>query len=164
MNNISTEIDERVLRKRASDKKYRERTKTYQYERKRSWREANKDHIEEKRKQWRLNNPEKNKANILRASRVRKARVRGAETEPYTEESVLSLYGIDCHICGTPIDLTAVRASGKPGWKNGLHIDHLVPISKGGGDTLNNVRPSHGLCNVKKGHWKYDIPTIVKEG
>jgi len=32
----------------------------------------------------------------------------------------------------------------------GLQIDHVIPIVKGGPDTLNNVRPAHGLCNIKK--------------
>jgi len=32
----------------------------------------------------------------------------------------------------------------------GLHIDHVMPLSKGGPDTLENVRPAHGSCNVKK--------------
>jgi len=30
-------------------------------------------------------------------------------------------------------------------------VDHIVPISKGGNDTIENVRPSHGLCNLRKG-------------
>jgi 5-methylcytosine-specific restriction endonuclease McrA len=31
-----------------------------------------------------------------------------------------------------------------------LHIDHVYPLSKGGLDTLENVRPSHGKCNIVK--------------
>jgi len=49
-----------------------------------------------------------------------------------------------------PIDLSAPRQCGKPGWDNGLHIDHLYPLSKGGSDNLDNVRPAHGRCNVIK--------------
>jgi 5-methylcytosine-specific restriction endonuclease McrA len=163
MDNTSIVVDERVLRKRAADKRYRERTKEYQYERKREWRERNKKHVEEKRKQWRIDNPEQHKANVARASRLRRARVMGVDTLPYSEEEVLSVYGTDCHICSKPIDLTAPKAVGGDNWAFGLHIDHLIPISKGGPDTLYNVRPSHWLCNVKKGHWGYDIHTIVKE-
>jgi 5-methylcytosine-specific restriction endonuclease McrA len=33
-----------------------------------------------------------------------------------------------------------------------LHIDHVIPISKGGTDTLDNVRPSHAKCNLSKGN------------
>ena len=70
--------------------------------------------------------------------------------EYYKESEVLDLYGSMCHICNTDIDLSAPRLSGVSGWEIGLHIDHVVPLSKGGTDTLDNVRPAHGSCNVKK--------------
>ena len=69
--------------------------------------------------------------------------------EIYKEQEVLDKYGTNCHICNIPIDLNAPRAR-KFGWENGLHIDHLIPLSKGGADTLDNVRPAHGLCNLRK--------------
>ena len=73
-------------------------------------------------------------------------------TDPgnYSEAQVLLIYGPICHICQTPIDLSAPRKVGLPGWEKGLHIDHVYPLSKGGLDTLENVRPSHGQCNVIK--------------
>ena len=73
-------------------------------------------------------------------------------TEPgnYSDIDVLSTYGLDCHICQTPVDLNAPRKVGQDGWEKGLHIDHVYPLSKGGLDTLENVRPSHGKCNIVK--------------
>lgn len=68
----------------------------------------------------------------------------------FSVNTVLNTYGTDCHLCGEPIDLDAPRLAGRPGWERSLHIDHVIPISKGGDDTLENVRPSHGKCNVKK--------------
>lgn len=68
----------------------------------------------------------------------------------YSDQDVLSTYGLDCHICQTPIDLSAPRQVGKPGWEKALHIDHVYPLSKGGLDTIDNVRPSHGKCNIIK--------------
>ena len=68
----------------------------------------------------------------------------------YSDADVLSKYGLDCHICQTPIDLNAPRQVGKIGWEKALHIDHVYPLSKGGLDTLENVRPSHGRCNIVK--------------
>jgi 5-methylcytosine-specific restriction endonuclease McrA len=68
----------------------------------------------------------------------------------YSDQDVLEAYGLDCHICQTPIDLNAPRQVGKDGWEKGLHIDHVYPLSKGGLDTLENVRPAHGKCNVIK--------------
>lgn len=69
---------------------------------------------------------------------------------PYSTAEVLNLYGTACHICGLEIDLDAPKKTGVDGWSNGLHIDHVQPISKGGPDTLENVRPAHGMCNVRK--------------
>ena len=86
-------------------------------------------------------------------SRRRRAKLVHANTEKYTEKEVLEFYGSNCHICELPIDMEASR---RPGigeyWELGLHIDHLIPISKGGGDTLENVRPSHAKCNLRKSH------------
>jgi len=70
--------------------------------------------------------------------------------EKYSEEQVLSMYGDACHICNNLINLDANRSVGLPNWEMSLHIDHLIPISKGGSDSLENVRPAHALCNLKK--------------
>ena len=47
-------------------------------------------------------------------------------------------------------ELGEVRKVGVEGWEQGLHLDHVVALAKGGNDTLTNVKPSHGLCNIKK--------------
>ena len=79
---------------------------------------------------------------------------------PYTEQQVLETYGTDCNICNFPIDLNAARKVGLPGWENGLHIDHLLPISKGGPDIIENTRPTHGLCNITKNNKEqYEVQT-----
>jgi 5-methylcytosine-specific restriction endonuclease McrA len=49
------------------------------------------------------------------------------------------------------IDLENSRKIGSLGWKTSLQVDHVIPISKGGSDTLENVRPSHAICNMQKG-------------
>jgi 5-methylcytosine-specific restriction endonuclease McrA len=100
-----------------------------------------------KQKKFWAKNPEKAQA----FNRKRRARVNNVEHIPYTKDEVLERYGTDCHICGTPIDLKAPRGSGKKGWERGLHLDHLIPISKGGPDTIENIRPAHGVCNLSKG-------------
>jgi len=78
--------------------------------------------------------------------------VRGnAIQSPYTREEVLDRYGSICHLCQEPIDLTLPKRVGYKGWEYGLHLDHVIPLSKGGDDTIENIRPSHGKCNIKKG-------------
>jgi 5-methylcytosine-specific restriction endonuclease McrA len=68
----------------------------------------------------------------------------------FSANMVIETYGTDCHLCGGAIDLDAPRTPGQPGWEKALHIDHVIPLSKAGDDTLENVRPSHGKCNVRK--------------
>jgi 5-methylcytosine-specific restriction endonuclease McrA len=63
---------------------------------------------------------------------------------------VIRLYGENCHICFEQIDMKAPRKAGVTGWERGLQLDHVIPLSKGGPDTLENVKPSHGICNLKK--------------
>lgn len=85
-------------------------------------------------------------AGAMRTNRRRAIKF-GVDTEWYSPQQILELYGTDCHICNKPIDLNAPRQVGKPGWENGLQIDHVHPLSKGGSDTVDNLRPAHGYCN-----------------
>ena len=110
----------------------------------------------------RLRYANKNRASVTakyRASNLDKVRERERSknrrrraniTNDYKESQVISTYGEICYLCGLGIDLLAPRKCGVKGWEQGLHIDHVVPIAKGGSDTLQNVRPSHGLCNLRK--------------
>ena len=75
----------------------------------------------------------------------------GALQSLYTTSEVLQKYGSDCHICLKPINLDAPKRVGYSGWEMGLHLDHVIPLSRGGDDTIDNIRPSHGICNIKKG-------------
>lgn len=70
--------------------------------------------------------------------------------ELYKESQVIKLYGTKCYICLEEINFMAPRQAGVGGWEKALHIDHIVALSKGGPDTLENVRPSHAQCNLKK--------------
>lgn len=101
-------------------------------------RQRNKIHtnLEKKRSSWRKRN----------------ALIKGSLVENYSENDVLKLYGNICYLCNKEIDLNASKRSGIGlNWQNGLNIDHVIPISLGGPDTLENVRPTHVLCNIKKG-------------
>jgi 5-methylcytosine-specific restriction endonuclease McrA len=111
------------------------------------------NNIEKRRKQisiWKQNNKDKKNTSDLRAIHRRRARKLNNGFEKYSELDVISLYGSICHICNIDIDLSLPRKTSTPGWEMGLHIDHLIPISKGGPDTVENVRPAHGICNLKK--------------
>ena len=100
----------------------------------------------EKTRAWQIRNPEFGAA----MERRRRANKLNNGYEPYTNAQVLELYGTNCYLCDMPIDLNAPRSSGTPGWRSGLHIEHFIDIALGGPDTLENVRPSHGWCNLTK--------------
>ena len=50
-----------------------------------------------------------------------------------------------CHICGEPVPPHYDKNSGD-GWS----MDHVVPISRGGTHTWDNVKLAHRRCNSKK--------------
>lgn len=47
--------------------------------------------------------------------------------------------GYRCGICGETVD------------REDVHIDHVVPVSRGGKSTLENLRVTHSTCNLAKG-------------
>ena len=82
--------------------------------------------------------------------RRRRARKYAVAHEPYSEADVLEKWGTCCHLCGEEVDLNAPRSVGVVGWERGLHLEHVVDLALGGSDTLDNVKPSHGKCNLRK--------------
>ena len=127
-------------------KEYRQNNKEQIRESDKEYRKNNKEQILERAKEYHQNNPHKTREKARKRRALKKANVH----EPYTEDQVLEKYGTNCHICKEEINLLANRSSGAPGWEQGLHIDHVIPLSKGGADSLNNVKPAHGSCNLQK--------------
>lgn len=115
-----------------------------------SWRMANQDKHRSYKVKWRTENPEKAKEVRRNGERRRRAQKTNTRTDSYTEFDVLELYGTNCHMCGYAIDLTAPRNCVGDGWEFGLQIDHVIQLVLGGTDTLDNVRPSHAICNSRK--------------
>ena len=82
-------------------------------------------------KKWKIKNPEKAKNHC----RIRRARKRNAIIEVFTTDQLIEKYGNKCFYCITG---------------NFEHLDHYIPLSKGGSHTLENVRPACQKCNNKK--------------
>lgn len=53
--------------------------------------------------------------------------------------AVLERDGLICQLCGGDVEAEKV------------HLDHKVPHSLGGPDSLDNLQVSHALCNMRKG-------------
>lgn len=59
---------------------------------------------------------------------------------------VVATWGNTCHLCRRPIDLSLSRRD-----PQGMSIDHLTPRSRGGSNAVENLRPAHLVCNVRRG-------------
>ena len=123
--------------------------------------ETNKDELRPIRKQWQIDNLDKHReynrksyqkdpAKAQMRVRKRKIQMMGTGVKEYTLDQVLEEYGLVCYLCEMDIDLTLPRKIGVEGWEYGLHLDHVTPISKGGSDCLENVAPTHAICNLNK--------------
>lgn len=53
--------------------------------------------------------------------------------------------GAACHICGQPIDYTLRTPDPRS-----FEVDHIVPLKRGGADTITNKAAAHRECNSKK--------------
>lgn len=100
----------------------------------RSWQSNNRDHRNSYAREWRKNNPEKVRLTNQRIRAKRKLVIVNDFTEQQWQELKL-LYNYCCAYCGEQVALT---------------IDHVVPLSRGGQNTLNNIVPACGKCNRKK--------------
>lgn len=50
-----------------------------------------------------------------------------------------------CAICGEPIDYTLRYPDPRA-----YVVDHIIPLNRGGTDTLHNKQPAHNACNREK--------------
>ena len=135
-------------KKRAMDIKYVSTHRKQVAKHSAKYRENNLEKSRTASLKWNKEHPEKMNA----AARKRRAVKLENGYSEYTNAQILEKYGVLCYLCKDPINLEAPRRIGKgKGWQLGLHIDHVLPIIAGGSDTLENVRPTHAICNMKKG-------------
>lgn len=72
-------------------------------------------------------------------------RIKGIQVARLSADQILEHFGSVCYLCKKDIDASLPRTS-----RYGLTIDHVVPLSKGGLDTMENLRPTHWICNILK--------------
>lgn len=123
------------------------------------YRAENRDSLMRANREWR----EKNKGRIQANNLRRKAVIRGAFVEDVDKEVLLERDGWTCHICKGEIPKGLARAH--PLFP---HIEHIVPLSKGGEHSYGNTAPAHASCNLQKGSmldgWQNIKPIISEEG
>lgn len=111
-------------------KEYIVNNKTAHLTRQHIWYEKNKDNIKARTAQYKKDYPEQYQMYNNR----RIARKKTVIVEIFDNQDIKNKYGDKCFYCG------------------GLftHIDHYMPLSRGGPHTLENVRPSCETCNLHK--------------
>ena len=103
----------------------------------RAWRKANRDRVQASNAAWVAANPERAESHARVSTRNYRARKLAADHSPYTEDDVTRRYGETCYLCG---ELVGLRR----------HLDHITALARGGSDTLDNVRWTHPVCNMRK--------------
>lgn len=127
----------------------REIKRDYNKQKSKEWREANPDRFKERRDAWMQENPQSQnetrqqwlKANSLKVRQIKKAykvRRQGWEIGEVDYVEILMRDGLVCHICGFDVEPTDI------------HFDHVIPLSKGGAHSMDNIHISHSRCNMKK--------------
>ena len=146
--------------RRAYNKAWREANYEYDKQRQRDWYKANTEYfenryranretlLERKRQQraanpggeskhsreWRKRNPER----WALRNRENQRRRRGEKPVSYT--AIIAEHGMVCHLCGG--DIAGLED---------LHMDHVIPLARGGKHSAENIRPAHAVCNMRKG-------------
>ena len=114
----------------------------------RAFYERNRERRNAQSSEWKERNPDKR-----RQMRARyRAALKGAETEGRTYAGLLERDGLTCYLCGEDNrpDLLHIQSTDEL-WIQRPSFDHLVPLSRGGSDLLDNIRVVHLICNVVKG-------------
>ena len=76
-----------------------------------------------------------------------KRRAQMLEGDDINHLEVFERDGWTCHLCGGKINR---HLRGDNWWR--ATLDHVLPLSRGGTHTWNNVRAAHWRCNMMKGN------------
>lgn len=99
----------------------------------------NKPRLNARSRNWHKVNPEKSKALCI-SYRGRKLTATGSSS-PEDIATIRMLQENRCHYCG--VDLTAVQEP---------HLDHFIPLSRGGSNNPDNLVWACPTCNISKGN------------
>lgn len=121
---------------REYQKAYQEANHEAKLERQKAWRETHREVIRERKKVYQEANPDVQRERAAR----RRARKASAFIGPaFTRQQVWDRDGGTCHLCNLPAD------------PNDWHMDHVIPLVRGGAHSFENAAVSHPTCNLRKG-------------
>lgn len=125
--------------KRAYDKKYREKNKEQRIAKEMAWKAANPGKVREIKKAWKKRNPEY----VTTDAQNRRAMLRKADGK-FSAKDVKYIFEKQRGLCA------ACSVKIKKSGKNNYHIDHIVPLAKGGSNWPNNLQLLCPPCNLRK--------------
>jgi hypothetical protein len=73
-----------------------------------------------------------------RQGRSRAKRNGAEEIDAVDYEAIIRRDGLVCHLCGRSVS------------RSNVHFDHVIPLSKGGNHTADNIKVAHARCNLSK--------------
>jgi 5-methylcytosine-specific restriction endonuclease McrA len=158
--------------RRANNRRYYQQNRETVKARVKAWTEANPDRAKERSKEWREANPDvmreyqrewyqRNREEVIARTRARDERLRIEQPKLYAAQKrdtaarrrarlreafveiiePLRVWERDAGICGI-----CGEAADPADW----HLDHIIPIAKGGEHSYANVCVTHPICNWRK--------------
>lgn len=125
-------------------KEYRSKNAEMVSSRNKKWRLENPDKVKKSVNAWRSNNKDK-VVQMVESRRFRKIS-NGGNYTPFEWKSLCCSFGNRCACCGKESKLT---------------VDHVIPLIKGGTNSIDNIQPLCQSCNSKKGVKILDYRKVV---
>lgn len=104
-------------------------------------RETNKEKIKAYDRAYCKANPDKNRASVHKHRALKYQ----TQVEPINDKRIFIRDGWICQICRQKVDKKLKYPNPKS-----ASLDHIIPLSKGGTHTHNNVQLAHLKCNMEK--------------
>lgn len=119
---------------RSQHRDWHHRHREQEIQRKAQYRALNRDELRKKRQEYDILNPDKRRERVMRRNARKKQTSIGVVSYKQIWERDRGI----CYLCGLVV---------VPG---NCHFDHVMPLSKGGAHTEDNIAVTHSWCNQKK--------------
>jgi 5-methylcytosine-specific restriction endonuclease McrA len=130
---VAVTAEEKAQRLRDASRRYRDGHLEQERERNRRYREENWLATRERHHRWLMANAERWYPDLYAGQEA-------PQPDPVDFAAILAEFGMVCHLCG-----------GEIASPSDLDFDHVIPRALGGQHVYENIRPTHAVCNRRKG-------------